>query len=388
MEDIDGLSDYDHALLAGFHQQVMHSIYCVQQATFTAPSWTWFVTPFDWEIWFLLATSVLFFGLVLRSVEISLDVLFYFIYVPVRNIKRFRIILIPSLIFISFLSYHYESFTTTQLTAPLHILSYETTKDLVLAGYRFVLPDKSYFPLIQVMAGKQYSEMMGRQVTLEDAYFDKSVNIFRDILRPSWFNSIAKYKGYVPMREQVLNKLGKSEVKVRMDKVSCFVTKTYFVKLTFRLMVYGNLAISKDLARILVWHVDNGIWMWLGDLMWVNFMRRMSKERFQEECLNGCQQGNKLKLSESVGLLFIVHAVLSFVSVIIYLMEDYERLGQRLTVIVKLGRNLWSKLWSKSKRGRVSAADLKFNPAWDNLFRNEFGHAIVRVQQTVSSKWE
>ncbi|OXA37733.1 hypothetical protein Fcan01_27550 [Folsomia candida] len=34
---VDNISDYEYALMGGFNQQTMHSLYCVEHATFTAP---------------------------------------------------------------------------------------------------------------------------------------------------------------------------------------------------------------------------------------------------------------------------------------------------------------------------------------------------------------
>lgn len=349
MDGVDDLSDYRHSLMAGFNQRRLHSFYCVQKETFTAPTWTWFVTPFDWEIWFLLATSIVLLGLVRQSIRASIEILLYFIYEPIGKLDRFSIYTFPSLIFISFLSYHYESFITTQITAPRHILIYETTKDLEHAGYKMVIPHLWSFPLAAYFGGKQYKKIMGRELTTDDVHIDSSIDVFFSTLKYAWFDRMATYQGYIHIQDEIFNKLGKAEVKVRTDKVSCFVTEEVFVTLSIRMLMYGPLAGAKSLERILVSHGESWIWNRWINMKWTDFVRRLSKERFEVDYIKESQRVEGLKLSESIGLIFIVHPVALFVAMIIYMGEDYLRFLGILKDFCRRGKQSLAKLWSSMK---------------------------------------
>lgn len=349
MGAVDELSDYNPVLIAGFNQRRLHPFYCVQKATFTAPKWIWFVTPFDWEIWVLLATSLVLFGLIRQSVRAAFEILFYFFYEPIRQIDRCGMYTLPSLIFISFLSYHYESFITTDITAPLHILIYKTTKDLELAGYKMVIPNLGSFPLGAFLVGKQYKKIMGKEITTDDILVDHEINIYFSTLKYAWFDRIATYQGYIHIQDEIFTKLGKAEVKVRTDKVSCFVTEEVFENLSTRLLVYGPLAGAKLVNRILVSHGESWIWNRWINMKWTDFVRRLNKERFQVDYVEESQRVQGLKLSESIGLIFIVHAVVLCVAIIIYLGEDYGRIVGMLVHFLGRGKELMVKLWPNLK---------------------------------------
>lgn len=124
------------------------------------------------------------------------------------------------------------------------MLIYENTKELKLAGYTVVIPDPSTFALGEFLVGKEYKRIMGKQVTLDDVHIDESVNVFENTLKYAWFNKIAKYKGYVPIQEEIFTKLGRGVVKIRTDLVSCFVTDDVFITSSTRLLMYGPLVVG------------------------------------------------------------------------------------------------------------------------------------------------
>ncbi|OXA41125.1 hypothetical protein Fcan01_23916 [Folsomia candida] len=295
---LDDISDYDDVLVSCGSQMTMHSLYCVGHESFTAPSWTWFVTPLDWKIWFLLTISLVLLGLVR---------------------------------------------TSTKLTAPLNILIYQTTKQLELAGFKMIIKKKEDFEVYELLAGDTYSAMMGKHMTLNDLNYDLDLDYLETMLKFSWLHRIAKSQSYVPIQEGLRNKLGKSEVKIRTATESCFVTEKVFFGFSYKLMVYGSLAVSRDLDRILVRSEEYGITSRWTDMEFTDFVRRLHKESDGE----GWEDVTELKLKESIGLVFVLLAVLLSGAGLVYLVEDYKRVILVLKDICKVGRQSLWKLWFK-----------------------------------------
>lgn len=233
----------------------------------------------------------------------------------------------------------------TQLTAPLHVLKFQTTKQLEFAGYKMVLQDRKDFHLGEIIAGKQFFAMMGKKLTPRDFNYDSDINIFKETLLSSWFNRISKSKSYIPILDEIFRKLAKSEVKVRTDQVSCFVTEEVYLRLSARLMVYGVLAVSKHLDRILVKYREDGIYIKWMDVKWTDFVRRLNKERVQD----GWDDVKVIKLQGSIGLIFVVHAVLLFLVVVVYLIEDYKRIIVVVCAIYKVAAQSCFYLWFNIK---------------------------------------
>lgn len=301
------------------------------------------MTPLDWKIWFLLTISLVLLGLVRTSTKVSFDVLLFLVHVPLVNPKGFGVLLFPGLVFMTFLSYHYECFLTTQLTAPLNILIYQTTKQLELAGFKMIIKKKEDFEVYELLAGDTYSAMMGKHMTLNDLNYDLDLDYLETMLKFSWLHRIAKSQSYVPIQEGLRNKLGKSEVKIRTATESCFVTEKVFFGFSYKLMVYGSLAVSRDLDRILVRSEEYGITSRWTDMEFTDFVRRLHKESDGE----GWEDVTELKLKESIGLVFVLLAVLLSGAGLVYLVEDYKRVILVLKDICKVGRQSLWKLWFK-----------------------------------------
>lgn len=79
-------------------------------------------------------------------------------------------------------------------------------------------------------------------------------------------------------------------------------------------------------------------------------MRRLSKEKCQEaDLIEGYHGVRKLKLSESIGLLFIIHGVMLVQAVLVYLTEDYVKVVRILVYLGCKSKGFLIKLWSKIK---------------------------------------
>ncbi|OXA46094.1 hypothetical protein Fcan01_18982 [Folsomia candida] len=194
----DNFSDYVQPLISSFVQRGFYLIYCIPKAEYDRPSWSWIVSPFDTPIWLTLVTCSIIFGAVGRRIAMIFDAMNFFIYISLPKFKHWKHpALFLSLTLTSFLSYHYEAFMTTSITAPLQLHVFTSIKEALDHGFRLVVSSPQVVVLLKAHVGENIAKQVGRNVSFLSVIIDPEIDQVAQPFKITWRDKLASIKGTI-----------------------------------------------------------------------------------------------------------------------------------------------------------------------------------------------
>ncbi|OXA48485.1 hypothetical protein Fcan01_16547, partial [Folsomia candida] len=275
-------SDYLHPLLLAFFQRELYLIYCINKADYAAPSWAWVTTPFDNPTWLCLLTTFALFAIIGRRLSMMFDALYFFIYIGPRNFNHWKNpAVFLGLAVTSFLSYHYEAFMTTSITAPLELHVFLDIKEAIDNGFRLIIADLNVLSGLKLLMGVEIKQQIERNLSDGDVVLDVGIEQLNQPFNVTWRDKMASIKGTIYIYDTLAYKVKKDKVVSQGDNVLCFVIRKPFGPFTVTVNGYSSMAASWFLQNAKLFNGPSGIYRMFQERYFTKVARRLGKDRIK-----------------------------------------------------------------------------------------------------------
>lgn len=345
----ENTSDYLHSKLLSFTQGKLCIVYCINKADYDPPSWAWVASPFDTPTWFGLLITIALFALVGRRISMMLNAVNFFIYIGPSNFKNWKNpALFFSLALISFLSYHYEAFMTTNITAPLGLHVLLDIKEWLDNGFRLIVPSMHILNVLRFAMGEEIRQQLGRNISARDLIVDAEMGQGPEQFNLTWRHKMASIKGVFYIYEVLAYKLKTEKIVSRDGNVVCFVINNCLGPFTVLMNSYSSMTGSWFLQNVLLWNGPAGIDRMFQDRYFTKIARKLATNNVKTQALTNGDEITaelRLRLYSNFGVLFLYVGFLLGVSLAVFgiefrcnvVLSKFSRIFQERYRLILLG---------------------------------------------------
>ncbi|OXA46432.1 hypothetical protein Fcan01_18789 [Folsomia candida] len=273
-------SDYLHPLMLGFFQQELYLIYCTNKADYDPPSWAWVTTPFDNPTWLGLLVTFGLFAIIGRRLSMMFDAFNFFIYIGLPNFNNWKNpALFLAIAVTSFLSYHYEAFMTTSITAPLELHVFVDIKEGLDNGFRLIIASLNVLAGLKLLIGVEIRQQIGRNLSDEDVVLDVEIDQLNQQFNLTWRDKMAAIKGVIYIFDTLAYKMKKHKVVSEGDNVLCFIIMKPVGPFTVMMNGYSSMTASWFLQNVKLFNGPSGIYRMFQERYFTKVARGLGKDK-------------------------------------------------------------------------------------------------------------
>lgn len=201
-----------------------------------SPSATFMFRTFDAYTWLALFLSFILLAVCVTEKLCLIDCasncanfVLFFVRVPLFKLRSYRLGISLALVFVSVLSYNYESYVTSDLIAPLRQEIYHNLREsLENGGYKIAVPDKSSVDLYMPIASPIFKRVTG--LTPNRHYLTTVPGVYKDfegMYKPNSIQLLAKRKALIFVRQIEASHV-EQFVHAENDEIRCCLIKDSF----------------------------------------------------------------------------------------------------------------------------------------------------------------
>ncbi|OXA48482.1 hypothetical protein Fcan01_16548 [Folsomia candida] len=319
--------DYLHPFMLAFFQRELYLIYCINKADYDPPSWTWVTIPFDNPTWLGFLCTFVIFAIIGRRLSMVFDAFNFFIYIGVRNFKNWKNpALFLSLTVTSFLSYHYEAFMTTSITAPLELHVFLDIKEAIDNGFRLIIASVNVLAGLKLLMGVEIRQQIGRNLSDEDVVLDVEIEQLNQPFNVTWRDKMANVKGVIYIFDVLAYKMKKYKVVSEGDNVLCFIITKPIGPFTVMVSGYSSMTASSFLQNGRLFNGPSGIYGMFQERYYTKVARRLGKDRIKMQNVKYHGKDEvaaqiRLRLYSNFGILFFYSLFFWGMSLVIFCIE-------------------------------------------------------------------